>query len=67
MRRVISLFRQDLEEDLLPSWAQAPPEPRAGEYFTRDPEYFQHLLEYLRERNRAMEAIDDQIGEVVGD
>jgi len=60
MRRVISLFREDREDELLPLFAR---EGAAGEgeYFAREPEYFQLLLEYLRQRKAAVEAVEKKL------
>ena len=49
MRRLISLFEAEEEELRLSRPPSGPPPSRAEPDYGREPVYFRHLLEYLRD------------------
>jgi hypothetical protein len=65
MQRLISLFAAvEHEPQLAAPAAGPPPDPHPPDY-DREPEYFRHLLAYLRDQKRAerdVEAIDEAEG-----
>lgn len=65
MQRLISLFNTVGHEELrLSQTASGPPPTPAPDHSDRDPEYFRHLLDYLRDRKQADEQTSDASEEV---
>lgn len=65
MQRLISLFAAtEHEPQLAQPAAGPPPDPQPPDY-DREPEYFRHLLAYLREQRRVdqdVETVDEAEG-----